>query len=563
MRITTSHQLAQLVSHPPPCVTAMDTPLLQLSPLQEDSYTLSDAFEGIAIFGRSGSGKTSGSGQALAKAYLRAGFGGIVLCAKPDEAANWERYAADTGRSDSVIRFDGSGRWRFNFLEYEMQRSNLPPDILASNAVATLRSVIEVAGRSTGLSASGGGDNEFFIKAALRYLQMAVDLLFMATGRFRLSEIIELFNSAPVDPAQLKDKQWLETSFFHRISQRLTQKDDVDQGDAKNLFMFWLKEFPEAEPKMRSSITTTLLTDLAPLVRGTLREIFSTETNVIPELTHDGAIILLDFPLKTWDQGGVLAQMIFKYLWMKATERREINDQTRPVFLWGDEAQLFTSSYDMEFQSTARSSRASTVLLTQNLPSFYSRIGGSNPEHTVNAMMGNLRTKIFHNNDCTTTNEWATQLIGKETVWRQSFGQNSGWSQDQNEGWSRGQSHSTSEGISSGAGKSESYTSGTDHQRGTYSIGYNSNVGDNSGSSTSIEAGRSGGRSQGQSGGKSYSVSEERDYAVEPTDFATDLLTGGRQANGMVSGVVVLPGRFFKRNGKHWMQIVFPQGPRA
>lgn len=36
----------------------------------------------LASFGSIGSGKTSGSGQALALAYLRAGFGGLVLCAK-------------------------------------------------------------------------------------------------------------------------------------------------------------------------------------------------------------------------------------------------------------------------------------------------------------------------------------------------------------------------------------------------------------------------------------------------------------------------------------------------
>lgn len=31
---------------------------------------------------------------------LRAGFSGIVLTAKPDERALWERYCAETGRSN-------------------------------------------------------------------------------------------------------------------------------------------------------------------------------------------------------------------------------------------------------------------------------------------------------------------------------------------------------------------------------------------------------------------------------------------------------------------------------
>jgi type IV secretory pathway TraG/TraD family ATPase VirD4 len=539
----------------------MDAPLLHLSPLPEDSYRLADAFEGVAIFGRSGSGKTSGSGQALAKAYLRSGFGGVVLCAKPDEADNWERYAAETGRSASVIRFDGSGRWRFNFLEYEMQRSNLPRDVLTANLVSTLQSVIEVAGRATGLSANAGSGDQFWQKSSRMFLTMAVDFLYAATGQVRLAELVELLNSAPTSKAQMSDPDWQRSSFFAQTFQAFYATGGVyppDPEEAKRLAGFWQNTFPNMTEKTRSNILATLFTDLDPLLRGRMREIFSTSSNVVPELTHDGAIILLDFPLKSWNETGVLAQMIFKYLWMRATERRDITDQTRPVFLWGDEAQLFTSSYDMEFQSTARSSRASTVLLTQNLPSFYSRIGGPNPEHTVNAMMGNLRTKIFHNNDDTTTNEWATELIGKETVWRQSFGQNVGWSQDENESHSQGQSTSRNIGVNAGAGKSWNTTASKDNNW-SYSIGYNRNVGSSSGDSYSDERGMSRGRSQGQSGGRTYGMSEERDYAVEPSDFATDLLTGGPSFNNLVTGVMVLPGRRFRRNGKHWMQITFPQ----
>ena len=41
-----------------------------------DAWRIKDACEGVVIFGATGSGKTSGSGQTLACAYLRAGFGG-------------------------------------------------------------------------------------------------------------------------------------------------------------------------------------------------------------------------------------------------------------------------------------------------------------------------------------------------------------------------------------------------------------------------------------------------------------------------------------------------------
>ena len=72
-------------------VSNLDTPLLKLS--ATDSFTLRDACQGVHVFGGIGSGKTTGSGQALAAAFLRAGMGGLVLAAKPDEVDRWVQYA--------------------------------------------------------------------------------------------------------------------------------------------------------------------------------------------------------------------------------------------------------------------------------------------------------------------------------------------------------------------------------------------------------------------------------------------------------------------------------------
>lgn len=68
-----------------------DTPLLQLN--RKDAFTLRDAFNGVHVFGAIGSGKTSGAGRAFAGALLRAGAGGLVLCAKPEEVELWTGYA--------------------------------------------------------------------------------------------------------------------------------------------------------------------------------------------------------------------------------------------------------------------------------------------------------------------------------------------------------------------------------------------------------------------------------------------------------------------------------------
>src|SRR5690348_13491418 len=65
---------------------------------RHDVFTVGDACEGVCILGGVGSGKTSGSGAAFARAMLSANFGGLVLTAKPGERALWEGYAREAGR---------------------------------------------------------------------------------------------------------------------------------------------------------------------------------------------------------------------------------------------------------------------------------------------------------------------------------------------------------------------------------------------------------------------------------------------------------------------------------
>src|SRR6201990_1093313 len=94
-------------------------PLCRLSSSAKDTLTLADGKTGVLITGQTGRGKTSGPGRLLAKAYLRAGFGGLVLCAKIDEADLWRNYLRETGREADGIFFGENAEHSFNFLSYE------------------------------------------------------------------------------------------------------------------------------------------------------------------------------------------------------------------------------------------------------------------------------------------------------------------------------------------------------------------------------------------------------------------------------------------------------------
>jgi type IV secretory pathway VirB4 component len=105
--------------------------------------------------------------------------------------------------------------------------------------------------------------------------------------------------------------------------------------------------------------------------------------------------------------------MIYKRLWQQAVERRDVRRYPTPVFMWVDEAQYFINEDDMLFQTTARSARACTVMITQNISNYYATIGGSNAKERVDSLLGNLVTKIFHANNDYVTNEWAAKTIAQ------------------------------------------------------------------------------------------------------------------------------------------------------
>ena len=151
------------------------------------------------------------------------------------------------------------------------------------------------------------------------------------------------------------------------------------------------------------------------LRRSLLHELFCTTTNLTPEVTHEGKLLLIDMNVKQWHGVGTLAQKIWKYAWQRATEIRDVKQNPLPCFIWIDESQHFLlRKQDMLFQTTARSARACTVLLSQNINNYYAALGGKvKGAADTDSLLGNLQTKIFHANGCAVTNKWAAETCAQ------------------------------------------------------------------------------------------------------------------------------------------------------
>lgn len=473
--------------------------LLCLRPPAYDPWRLVDAFEGTLVLGATGSGKSSGSGRALALSFLGAGFGGLVLTAKKDEPALWESYCREAGRQGDLLVFGPDRPLRYNFIDHELKRKGDGAG-LTENIVNLFSAVLEIAERQGG---QGGREDEGYWRRANRQLcRNSVDLLILALGALSIPDLYRLVVSAPTSPQQVCSDAWRKTSFCYQCLEAAdaAAKSPRQASDYTIVADYFLLEYPGLSDKTRSVIVSTFTSMIDVLNRGVLRELFCGETNVSPEAIEDGKILVVDLPVKEFNEVGVFAQVLWKYAFQRSIERRDVRKNPRPAFYWADEAQYFVTSYDMQFQTTARASRVATVLLSQNLSNFYAALGGGEKgKAEADSLVANLNTKIFHANGDPVTNEWASSLIGRT---RQFFVNTS--ESYQPEDWLA---------VASGVRQQPSTTSG---------------------------------------------VSESYEFEVQPSAFTT-LRKGGEANGGLVDGIVFQGGRRFDSTGRTWMRVTFQQ----
>jgi hypothetical protein len=526
-------------------VKDLGTPLLRLSP--EDAFTLDDACAGVHIFGGIGSGKTSGSGRMLAGAYLRAGMGGVVTVAKPEDIPLWRRYMAEHGRSASLLLFDENEG--FNFLAYELARQGMDG---VGTVTECLMRVIDAARKSSPTASHRGGD-VFWEDATREALRYTIPPLYSAQGSLCIPDIIRFVSTAPTNVKEPTDPEWQKRSFMYEIMDRALRcpKVSMSRGALENTIRFWAERWPAIPEKTRGNVVVTVNTTLDRFNHGRLQRAFCGRTTLVPELSFHGAVLVLAMPTLTWNEDGVIAQQLFKYMWMRAVLSRnslEEKHQERPVFIFSDEAQETVSSYDFQFQSMCRASKCCTVYLTQSLPTYFAKIGGDNPRDDALALVGKFMTHIYHSNACPETNEYASRVIGKVLTRRGNF--NSGTSRSFNEGMSAG--NSENKGFSNNYGSSSSYSVA---RMGDGSHGRNSGSGSSGGSGSNWGANRGRGTSENVSQG----YSESMEFAIESGDFARILKIGGRQNGNQVTGIWFRSGRVYKASGSNWLLERFAQ----
>lgn len=521
-----------------PSIDPLDVPLLRLTPT--DHVTARDLCSGVLCTGMTGSGKSSGPAATLLRAFARSGMGGVLTCAKPGDAEAYYRLLASEGRASSVIVWDGSNG-SFNLMSWSLAQAG------EDGAGSTVESVARVIEMKRAASATpGAASDPFWTEGPHQMLRKSIPIIHAATGTVRIKDILRFVRSAPRSPEEMRDPEWQRGSFFYRIFAQAAGQIDDALGAA--CIAYWSTDFGALDAKTRGNLLISLSTVLDALSSGWLGQAFSGETTLVPELCFSGVIIILDMPALTRHEEGVLAQQIFLYAFQKAVLSRNglaPAQRERVVFLMIDEFQLFCSSPSQfaDFLSTCRSSRCATVLLTQSLASIYARMGPQGHDRT-HQLIANCATKIWAANNCTTTNSWAADMIGKSLQWRdnhsRSEGTSSQFGMNMGEGsnWGTSQGSGSSSSYGPGGGGGSSWNSGSS-RGGSDQWGKNRGTGSNS--------------------GESWGASQQLDYRLPPDAFGRMLKTGGPAYANRVSAVWHQSGRVFDASGDTWLVVEFAQ----
>jgi hypothetical protein len=388
-----------------------DAPLISFAANCPD-WTLGNAFEGAIIFGATGSGKTSGSGAAIAETFLRAGFGGLVLTVKQKEADHWRRLCARCGREKDLVVVQRGGDWRLNLLAYEAQRPGRGAG-LCDNLVDFCQNLLDISSRNHAQSNS----DPLWPRAARQLLNATFDLFLLAGGGITFDRLADFVGAAPTEAIPATEKAWQQIPVFGEILLAATKAStsEEDQRLLGRALNYWFKIYPGLAPKTRTSISLGVFVMLDAFRGRDVPALISSETNITPESILSGKIVVLDLPIKVFKHTGLLVQSAWKYLFQTTVEREDHagDPHRRPAFLWEDEGQHFFSSHDNHFQATARSSRVSRVILTQNLHGFSQELGRDGYA-AAKSIFANLNTKIFHANSDPDTNAWAAKMFGTE-----------------------------------------------------------------------------------------------------------------------------------------------------
>jgi Type IV secretory system Conjugative DNA transfer/TraM recognition site of TraD and TraG len=379
---------------------------------REDAFTVRDLLQSIAVFGQTGSGKSSGSGLTFARAVAKLPkSGGLILASKPEDKQFWMDRFREQGRANDLLIFDESGKLKFNFLDFVRLEGGDAREITAF--IMTTAEVLD--------EGSGHESEPFWRISQQRLIWNAVEAVRLAEGEVTYPRIKEFIETAAESPLVFSDPKlyakWV-SRYHNQTMEKASRaaKTAREEHDWKLVLFYWTSEYPSLDLKPRSSILAGVQNALHTMNTGIVRDLVSTTTNVSPLDMDRGKWVLIDLPIDRFGESGKIIMSGWKYSVQRHVLRRHAKPGDSTIGIWCDEAQMYTSSFDPKYLAMCRSHYGYQIFLTQSYHSYVD--GGQASEHRAKALLSNFSLKVAHTIGDAETAKYLCSLVGQ---YRETF----------------------------------------------------------------------------------------------------------------------------------------------
>jgi len=365
------------------------------------TLNLRDATKNLAIFGETGTGKTTRVVNHLLVQALDFDAGAFIFDIRGDFHETAIRAAQLTGKTVQRI---GVGQLGVNLLE------GLTPNTAAGFLEAAFK-----------LLGQGEGDSAFWLSLAVARCQNALGILNHVPGEYSLRSLYryvfdDRFRATAIDTANeaLLDLQVHAADGDRDASlemRRLTGALDYELNIA-----------PGYSEKERSGLNRTIETALARFTDPELEDAFCTADHAQAHIEDllDGAVFVVNVPRERFKAASRVVYLFLKERFFQALNARAQMPpgprKDRPVLFFCDEYQQICSAGDATFFDTSRALNVVGIVAAQSMEAY---INATGDEHAASALLANFTNVIAFRSTERTMNYLAGKL-GDVDVWKQS-----------------------------------------------------------------------------------------------------------------------------------------------
>ena len=366
------------------------------------TLNLRDAAKNIAIFGETGTGKTTRVINHLLIQALDFDCGALIFDVRGDFHDTAERAGRLTGKKIQRI---GVGQLGVNLLE------GLTPN----TAAGFLESAFKLLGQ-------GEGDSGFWVSLAIARCQNALAVLEHVPGRYSLAGLYAYV----FDDRRRKEAIVAATDILTDLQVRGVDGDrqaDLAARRLKSALDYEATVAAGYTEKERSGVNRTIESALARFTDPELEDAFCSSDGAQARLSDvlDGAVFVVNVPREQFKAAARVVYLFLKERFFQALNARaqmlDGPSKTRPVLFLCDEYQQLASAGDATFFDTSRALNVIGIVASQSVEAYQNAIGS---ETAAAALLGNF-TNIVAFRSTERTMEYVAGKLGEVDVWKQSY----------------------------------------------------------------------------------------------------------------------------------------------